>query len=64
MAPPIIETVTYWPDCGKYNWKLYKNGFLVILGKYDNILNCYLFSRTFFIMNLQHIDFTNFYLYF
>jgi len=32
MAPPIIETVTYWPDCGKYNWKLYKNGFLVILG--------------------------------
>ena len=41
MAPPIIETVTYWPDCGKYNWKLYKNGFLVILGKYNTSNICF-----------------------
>lgn len=34
MFPAIIETVTYWerPGMGRYNWRLWKNGFLVLFG--------------------------------
>ena len=32
MAPPIIDTVTNWPDCGKFKWKLIRNIFLFTVG--------------------------------
>lgn len=34
MFPAIIEIVTYWdvPGMGRYNWRMYKNGFLVLFG--------------------------------
>lgn len=34
MFPAIIETVVYWekPGMGRYNWRLWKNGFLVLFG--------------------------------
>lgn len=28
--PSVIETVFLWPNMGRYNWKLIKNGFLVV----------------------------------
>uniref|UniRef100_A0A6M2E1N5 Putative amino acid transporter n=1 Tax=Xenopsylla cheopis TaxID=163159 RepID=A0A6M2E1N5_XENCH len=34
MFPAIIELVTYWerPGLGTYNWRLWKNGFLICFG--------------------------------
>lgn len=34
MFPAIIETITYWdrPGMGRFNWRLIKNGLLVIFG--------------------------------
>lgn len=34
MFPAIIETITYWdvPGLGVYNWRLYKNVFLITFG--------------------------------
>lgn len=34
IFPAVIETVTYWerPGMGAYNWRLWKNAFLIIFG--------------------------------
>lgn len=34
MFPSIIEMVTYWdrPGMGTYNWRLWKNIFLIVFG--------------------------------
>lgn len=34
IVPAVVETVTYWerPGLGKYNWRIWKNGFLVLFG--------------------------------
>ncbi|KAG4075037.1 hypothetical protein HA402_014436 [Bradysia odoriphaga] len=34
MFPAIIETITYWdrPGMGRFNWRLIKNGLLVVFG--------------------------------
>ena len=46
MAPSLIETITFWPNMGKYRWKLVKNiliflfGFLgFVTGSYISIKN-------------------------
>lgn len=32
MAPPIIDTVTFWPQMGKLKWRLWRNVFLFTIG--------------------------------
>ncbi|XP_068245513.1 proton-coupled amino acid transporter-like protein pathetic isoform X2 [Palaemon carinicauda] len=32
IFPPVIDLITFWPDKGKYNWRLIKNVFILIVG--------------------------------
>jgi proton-coupled amino acid transporter len=32
IAPPIIDTITFWPEVGKHRWRLVKNCFIFVLG--------------------------------
>ncbi|KAL7638918.1 UNVERIFIED_CONTAM: hypothetical protein RMT77_010452 [Armadillidium vulgare] len=32
IFPPIIETVTFWPDTGKYHWRVCKNALMSFIG--------------------------------
>jgi hypothetical protein len=43
IFPAIIELVTYWerPGMGKYNWRIYKNAFLIIFGVVGFITGTY-----------------------
>ncbi|XP_064098734.1 uncharacterized protein LOC135209930 [Macrobrachium nipponense] len=32
IFPPIIDVVTYWPDTGKYNWRIIKGALICLFG--------------------------------
>lgn len=32
IFPPIIDIVTFWPDTGKYNWRIIKGAFICLFG--------------------------------
>lgn len=32
IFPPIIDLITFWPDTGKYNWRIIKNTFILLVG--------------------------------
>lgn len=42
IFPPIIDMITFWPDdLGKFNWRLWKDIFIVIFGFIGFLLGSY-----------------------